>query len=213
VADLVFGARPWTGGTITIGGDSYQSLSPRAAVAAGMGMIPAERERHGVIPTLAVRENLTLPRVSASRARWINERAERLETTEWLTALTVTPRDSEAPVKSLSGGNQQKVLLARWLRCKPTVLIIDEPTQGVDVGAKVVIYRQLADIAARDVAVLFASTDHEELASLAHRVLVLRAGHLTAELSGRALTADAIGREILAIDSASPPRATENGGT
>jgi ribose transport system ATP-binding protein len=212
VADLVFGARPWTGGTITIGSDSYQSLSPRASVAAGMGMIPAERERHGIIPALVVRENLTLPRVSASRARWINERAERLETTGWLTALTVTPRDSEAPVKSLSGGNQQKVLLARWFRCKPAVLIIDEPTQGVDIGAKVVIYRQLAGIAARDVAVLFASTDHEELASLAHRVLVLRAGHVTAELSGRALTADAISRELLAIDSASPARAIENGG-
>ena len=110
--------------------------------------------------------------------------AERSDVAKWLERLDVRPRNGEFAMSDLSGGNQQKVVLARWLRLEPKVLVLDEPTQGVDVGAKSDIHKLVDEAAAQGTAVLVASTDHEELVRLCHRVLVLRRGRIADEMSG-----------------------------
>jgi ribose transport system ATP-binding protein len=112
--------------------------------------------------------------------------------TVWLERLDVRPRNCEFKMSDLSGGNQQKVVICRWLRMQPKVLVLDEPTQGVDVGAKSDIHRLVDEAAEAGTAVLVVSTDHEELVRLCHRVLVVRRGRIVEEISGDALDADAI---------------------
>ncbi|MDW5595796.1 sugar ABC transporter ATP-binding protein [Conexibacter stalactiti] len=201
---LLFGAAPWSAGRLTVDGREHRALTPHAAIAAGLALIPADRAGAGATPSLSLRTNVTLPRIRAGRLRWIGRRAERADVAGWLRRLQVTPPDGEAPLATLSGGNQQKVVLARWFRLAPTALLLDEPTQGVDVGSKAAIYDQLATSAReRQLAVLVASTDHEELAAICDRVLVMRGGRIAAQLSGAALSADAISQQIL---TAPPPR-------
>ncbi|ROO86685.1 monosaccharide ABC transporter ATP-binding protein (CUT2 family) [Actinocorallia herbida] len=195
---LLFGARPWTGGELRLGGTTYDALTPPAAIAHGLALIPADRAGEGATPSMSLRENLTLPRLRSNRAGWMSLSRERRESSAWLDRLRVVPADGEAPLSRLSGGNQQKVMLARWFRCDPAVLLLDEPTQGIDVGSKAAIYEQLTERTGQGLSVVVASTDHEELAAICDRVLVVAGGRIRAELSGRALTADAISKGILA---------------
>jgi ribose transport system ATP-binding protein len=145
-----------------------------------------------------VRENLTLPQLRTGRGGWLSLRKERADAERWLDRLGVRPAGAERVFSTLSGGNQQKVVLARWMRCGARVLVLDEPTQGVDVGAKSMIYQSLTDAARSGAAVIVASSDNEELARLCDRVIVLRDGRAGPELYGAALTADAIARQSLA---------------
>ncbi|MEN3281154.1 MAG: ribose transport system ATP-binding protein [Solirubrobacteraceae bacterium] len=195
---LLFGARSWTSGLVTIDGRMHARLTPSRAIASGLALIPADRPAHGSTPQLSVRENVTLPQIPAGRLGRISAAAERANVAGWIERLQIVPRDAEAPFATLSGGNQQKAVLARWFRCAPSVLILDEPTQGVDVGSKAAIYRHLAEGATAGLAVVVSSSDHEELAALCDRVLIMRGGRVAAELSGAGLDADAISEQILA---------------
>jgi ribose transport system ATP-binding protein len=194
VADLLFGiARP-DAGEVRVG-DSLVALGdPRAAIAAGVGLVPAERLAHGTFAEMNVRENLTLPRLWPFRRRLgrVDTSAERHETRSWIRKLDVRPADSEKRIALLSGGNQQKVMLARWLRNDPRVLLLDEPTQGVDVGVKATIYRILRDVAAEGCGVLVVSSDAKELAQVCDRVVVLNDGLVATTLGGAQVTEAAV---------------------
>jgi ribose transport system ATP-binding protein len=186
---LLFGAHPRSAGQIAIGGTRVSDLRPHTAMAAGMAFVPPDRKHEGILPLLTVRENITLPAVvGRGPARWLSDRREGAEVRHWLGKVNLVPADPERPAGLLSGGNQQKAVLARWLRRPAKVFVVAEPTQGVDVGAKVSIYEILAEQAGAGTAVLISSSDTEELAAICDRVLVMTDGRLTHEVSGEQLT-------------------------
>ncbi len=190
LAPLLFGARRPRSGGVAVDGAALQTGDVAAAIEAGMGLVPADRARQGAALLMNVRENLTLPGLRSVQRRfgWIPRRAERAETRRWASAVDLRPPQSERPLSQLSGGNQQKVVLARWLRTEPNVLVLDEPTSGVDVGAKVAIYELIRDAAAHGTAVIVCSSDTKELVELCDRVIVLDQGRMTGDLCGPALT-------------------------
>jgi ribose transport system ATP-binding protein len=192
VASLLFGAIP-RDGDVRLGGAPL-ACSPRAAVVRDVGLVPADRRTEGAVMDLTVRENITLPRLRKWR---IDRRAEDAETRTWMERVDLRPPAPERALKLFSGGNQQKVVLAKWLRNEPKVLLLDEPTQGVDVGAKAAIYELVAGAADAGAAVLVASSDTKELAMLCDRVLVLRDGRVGAELRDDDLNEAQLVRESL----------------
>jgi ribose transport system ATP-binding protein len=173
-----------------VSGEPVSAGNPRAAIGHGVAFIPADRRGAGAILEMYARENLTLPRLGPFQRRLgrLDLRAEREEAASWTERVALSPPDPERPLQLFSGGNQQKVVLAKWLRNEPRVLLLEEPTQGVDVGAKASIYTLIADAAAGGAAVLIASCDMKELALLCDRVLIMRDGRLTDALHGAALT-------------------------
>jgi ribose transport system ATP-binding protein len=181
---LIFGGQAPDRGQVTLDGVRLGEASPPASIRAGLAFAPADRKRSGIASwTLA--ENVTLPRLSSrGPLRWMGVRRERSETTRWLERLNVVPAASDAMFSSLSGGNQQKTVLARWLRCGASVYLLEEPTAGVDIGAKGAIYESLAGVAETGVGVLIASTDVEEVCSICDRVMVMREGRVAAVLQG-----------------------------
>ena len=199
LAPLLFGAERLNGGGIAVDGTPATRLTPSRAKQLGMALVPANRRTAAVVPGANVRENLTLANLSTLSPRLlVHRRAERAEVDHWLDTMQVRPSDGEAPILGLSGGNQQKVLLARWLRTRPRILILDEPTQGVDVRTKPEIYALLRRAAREGTAVLVCSTDGEELVEVTDRVIVLAGGTVRAELTGAALTLDRLNREVVA---------------
>jgi len=182
IALALFGGLPRQG-DVSIGGTLVQQGRPDKAVSAGLGLVPAERHANAAFLDSTLRENVSI--VSPGdflRRGLISRRREVSEVRTWLQKLRVKPPEPERHLATLSGGNQQKVMLARWMRQKPAVLLLDEPTQGVDVGAKADIHTLVEEAAADGAAVLVVSTDHSELTRLAERVLVLRGGRFAEEL-------------------------------
>jgi simple sugar transport system ATP-binding protein/ribose transport system ATP-binding protein len=167
--------------------------TPRTALRAGLAMIPESRKEQGLLPGRSVVENVTLSSLAqVSRAGMVRPRSERRTVRDMLTKVDVRGGGQAVAASALSGGNQQKLLFARSLLRDPMVLIADEPTRGVDVGAKRAIYELLASLTGRGLGVLLISSDVEEILGLAHRVLVMRAGQIAAELTGDAATEAAI---------------------
>jgi ribose transport system ATP-binding protein len=191
---LLFGELPRTRGAVVVDGTPLPSGDPRRAIDAGTGYVPSDRHGAGAVMATSARENLTLPRLGplTNAAGRISPGAERREATTWADRVELTPREPDRPLELFSGGNQQKVVIARWLRTSPGVLLLDEPTQGVDVGAKAAIYRLVAAAAADGAAVVIASSDEQELATLCDRVLVLRDGRVADEVWGDALSEAAL---------------------
>jgi ribose transport system ATP-binding protein len=178
-------------GTIRVSGELVRPGRPGEAVRAGMGCMLGDRQSSGVLPTMSAGWNLTVTGVARYRRHgFLSRQAERRDAQSWITKLGVIPGRAELPVRILSGGNQQKVLLGRWLRQSPAVMVLEEPTQGVDVAAQHDIHRQIRDAAAVGGAVLICSSDASELVATCHRVLVMRHGVVAAELAGDDVTAD-----------------------
>ncbi len=199
VLGAVFGAVERDGGTVTVDGKSLAAFQPRSAMDAGVGYLPAERKIQGGIMEFSARENLTLTDL---KPFWIKgrlrRRPEAAEARSWFERLDVRPGGAfEVPLMNFSGGNQQKVLFGKWMRRRPKVFLMDEPTQGVDVGAKAALHRQILAAAADGAAVVISSSDVDELAALCHEVLVVRNGKIIARLSGDAVTVAAISHESL----------------
>ena len=201
VAGLLFGAIERDGGTVLVEGEPLRPGDPRAAVAHGLALVPSDRMAHGAVMDMCVRENLTLPRLTSLRRRLfrLDRRAERQESDDWIGRVGVLPAAPEQALASFSGGNQQKVVLAKWLRNEPKVLLLDEPTQGVDVGAKASIYELVVRAADAGAAVLLASSDTKELTVLCDRVLVMREGRAVTELARAALSEQRLVRESLGL--------------
>jgi len=188
---LIFGARPGGSGTIAIGDALYHlsEFSPRLAIQAGMALLPADRRAASGVGDASVRENVSLPILHRFfRAGVLDEKQERRHVERQLRNFEVKPPDSALPLGSLSGGNQQKALLAKWFQTRPAILLLHEPTQGVDIGARRAIFRQIKDAAVSGTAILLISTEYADLANLCDRVLVMRNGQVTNELSGEAVS-------------------------
>jgi ABC-type sugar transport system ATPase subunit len=214
VAALLFGAMPRVRGTVAVGGVPLRADDPRAAMRAGAAYVPADRQANGAVMTMRVRENLTLPDLRRLRRRfgWLDASAERRETDTWMERIALRPADPDRPLELFSGGNQQKVVLAKWLRSEPRVLLLDEPTQGVDVGAKAAIYELVRDASSRGAAVVMASSDTAELASLCDRVVVMRGGVAQVELQGHNLNEGRLVVEGLGLGAPLAPAVTTEGG-
>jgi ribose transport system ATP-binding protein len=192
LARAIYGADRRSGGVVEFSGGALAG-GPGASLRQGVAMIPESRKEQGLLFGRSVVENVSLSSLgSVSRAGVVNRRAERAAAAEILDRWALKAGGHDVPVSSLSGGNQQKVLFARMLMCKPDVLIADEPTRGVDVGAKRSIYELLVSLAEGGLGVLLISSEIEELLGLAHRVVVMRAGRVAAELSGDGMTESAI---------------------
>ena len=196
-----------TAGTVSVAGAPLTGRGPHAALRAGLAMIPESRKEQGLMLGRPIAENVSLaslPRLAALGL--VRRRAERQAVTGVLGQVGVRVPAQAAPVSTLSGGNQQKALFARILLRGPRVLVADEPTRGVDVGAKRAIYELLTSLAAEGLGVLLISSDAEEVLGLAHRVLVMRAGRIAAELRGPAMTEGAILAAAFGAPDASPER-------
>jgi ribose transport system ATP-binding protein len=177
VVPLLTGQEDRASGSVEIDSRVVGSGSPASALRAGMAFVPAERARFGTFATMAVRENLTIGRLRGLRRLGrIHPEAERTEASRWIERLQIATPGTEAPVGTLSGGNQQKVVLGRSLRLNPSVLVLDEPTQGVDVGARNEVHGIIEQAVTDGMAVLVASTDTDELVRLSDRVLVMQDG-------------------------------------
>ena len=182
ILETLYGARRASSGTVTVDGTRLRRGSVPAAVRAGVGLCPEERKSQGLLLDQAVYRNVTVSTMSRfARLGFLDERAERRRATELTTSLDVRPTGVDRAVRTLSGGNQQKVVLARWLLRECRVLLLDEPTRGVDVGARSEIYALVRRLADSGVAVLVVSSEVEEVLGLSDRVLVIREGAVVHE--------------------------------
>jgi len=197
---LLYGARPTEAGSLALGDEAadLSGLTPRAAIARGIVLIPADRAYAGVIGPLPVSDNVSMPTLGATLRRWLLDRRGLVEQAEALgRRFEVRPADATLPIASLSGGNQQKVVLAKWLQMAPKLILLDEPTQGVDIGARQTVFRHIAAAAAAGATVLCASSDYEQLAAIASRVLIFAGGRVVAQLEGAEISKDAIAERSL----------------
>ena len=184
VARAIFGIDRYDAGTVTVGGRRLKRGSPTAAMAAGIGFVPEDRRQQGLVMDMSVADNISLASLPNLRRNGLLFAAvERSFARDWAARLQVKYGRMANPVSSLSGGNQQKVVLAKWLSRKPSVLIVDEPTRGIDIGTKSEVHKLLAELAADGVAVLVISSELPEVLTLADRILVMREGRLVATLT------------------------------
>ncbi|SFW69092.1 sugar ABC transporter ATP-binding protein [Luteibacter sp. UNCMF366Tsu5.1] len=191
LARLLFGLDKPSEGTITLDGKVVTPTSPNDAIQSGFGFVTEDRKAQGLVLDLSLRENVSLPRVPA-HAGLVDRASEKKQTRGLIEALKIRARDMELNVRALSGGNQQKVVLAKWLALKPRVLILDEPTRGVDVGGKAEIYHIINQLAEQGVAILMISSELPEVLAMSDRILVMHEGRATALLDGHGATQEAV---------------------
>jgi len=185
LAAALFGVAPPTSGTVRIAGDTVRLDSPSAAMAHGLGFVTEDRKESGCFAGLSVLDNLEISVLSRELVRcgFVEARAARLRCGSMLSHLRVKTRGLDERIDNLSGGNQQKVLIGRWLLTRPRILILDEPTRGVDVGAKAEIHELIAQLAAAGTAVLLISSELPEVLGMSHRILVMHEGRITGTLA------------------------------
>jgi ribose transport system ATP-binding protein len=195
--ELLFGARPWRAGTLTVNGRDVKSPTPKEMMSHQVVLVPSDRKADGGAQELTVLENLSLPFFSNFARGWsirwnvLRERAEGISQ-----KFNVTPKNVDLELGKLSGGNQQKAMLGKWLQTKPTVMLLNEPTQGVDVGARREIFKLLREAVTDDMAILCATSDYEQLVELADRVLILADGEVREELHGSEITKESMAEAI-----------------
>jgi len=192
---LLFGATPAVGGSVSVGAISAKAsaLSPPDALRMGLALLPANRQRWGIVGPASVGENTTIPTLGRYfRGGVLRHRRETADVRRLIDAFDVRPPEADRQISTLSGGNQQKALLGKWFATDPKALLLHEPTQGVDVGARRQIFAQIRDVAAGGMSFVMASTEYEDLAHLCDRVLVFRNGRVVAELHGTELTQERI---------------------
>jgi ABC-type sugar transport system ATPase subunit len=185
MARAVFGADPFDSGRVIIDGREVHIRSPQDAIRHGIGLVPEDRKQQALFLALAVRTNLSMA-AHAQITRWgvfIDETAERAMVEEYRKALNIRMASPEQLIASLSGGNQQKVALARWLALRPKVLIVDEPTRGIDVGAKVEVHNLLFEMARSGIAVIAISSELPEILAISDRIVTMREGRVTGQIN------------------------------
>jgi ribose transport system ATP-binding protein len=201
--EAIFGARRSTTGSVLVHGRPVKRNQPAAAITSGMAMVPEDRKLNGVVLSMSVLDNGSLPRLSSfSLAGWLRGKARSTAVSDVMSAVRLRSRGLGQEVGTLSGGNQQKVVLARWLTGDVNVLLLDEPTRGVDVGARSEIYRIITEFAANGMAVVMASSDMPEIVGLSHRAFVMRAGALVGELDRDALDHPAVQESVFRLATA-----------
>jgi ABC-type sugar transport system ATPase subunit len=192
VLETLFGLHSPNSGTMHIHGQPLAPRSPVDTVRAGMVLVPEARHSQGLLFNLDLRHNLQLSRAEADKRWWISDSRERGEARRWMTDWHVKAESPDSLPDTLSGGNQQKVLIAKWVATSPRVLLLDEPTRGVDVGAKAEIHRTIQSLASAGLACVVVSSDLPEVLALADRILVMREGRLQGELPGAGATEEAV---------------------
>lgn len=202
LAKALYGLLPWEGGRGTLNGEPFAPNSPRQAMAAGVGLVPENRKEDGLLPTLTVRENIDVATLDRLPLLGLLTGRGRVPAQGYIEELRIRCTGPDAPVRTLSGGNQQKVVFARCLSLRPRLLVLDEPTRGVDVGAKAEIYRLIAEAAEGGMGVLVISSEMPELLGICHRIVVFRAGAVVGELDRDSATEEGIA--ALATGAAEP---------
>ncbi|MGH7670817.1 MAG: sugar ABC transporter ATP-binding protein [Gemmatimonadaceae bacterium] len=198
LARAIFGAAPIRAGRMFLNGDRFAPRSPRQAIDAGVALLPEDRKRQGLVLMGAIRENVSLPSLPMLAPRGVVDRVrERAGVAQWIEALAVRTPSIDRPAQQLSGGNQQKVVLARWMLRHSRVLLFDEPTRGIDVGAKAEIYALMRRLSDEGAAILMISSDLPEALGMADRLIVMRDGRIVGELSGDNATQDRVASLIL----------------
>jgi ribose transport system ATP-binding protein len=196
LAQAIFGVEPPLGGALSLGGEMLRISSPQDAISHGIYLVPEDRRRSGLIIEEVIRKNVTLPALwqRYSSAGLVRSEEERRVAVEYCKRLNVKSPSVEVRAGNLSGGNQQKVVLAKWLSLDPKVLIFDEPTRGIDVGAKAEIYDLMRRLAEQGVAIIMISSDMEEILGVSDRVAVMHEGRLTGVLEREDCSEEAIMR-------------------
>ncbi|GAA4514104.1 MULTISPECIES: sugar ABC transporter ATP-binding protein [Nonomuraea] len=193
VARAVFGIDRWDAGAVHVDGRPLPAASPTAAMAAGLALVPEDRRQQGLVMELSIERNIGLTGLrSLRRGLTISRAAERDRARDWAVRLRLKFAGLGDGVGVLSGGNQQKVVLAKWLATGPSVLIVDEPTRGIDVGTKAEVHRLLSELAGQGIAVLMISSDLPEVLGMADRVLVMHEGRITAEIPRAEATEESV---------------------
>jgi rhamnose transport system ATP-binding protein len=183
VARAVFGIDRYDAGQVVMRGRALRRASPTAAMAAGIGFVPEDRRQQGLVMDMSVQQNVALASLSRLRRRGlVRSAAERALAADWAVRLNLRYGRLADPVSRLSGGNQQKVVLAKWLGRHPALLIVDEPTRGIDIATKAEVHRLLVRLAGDGVAILMISSELPEVLQVGDRILVMREGRLAAEL-------------------------------
>jgi ABC-type sugar transport system ATPase subunit len=189
----LFGVLPISSGAVHLGGHRFTSMSPSRAIRLGMGLVTEDRKSQGLAMQLDIAANITGPALQeVTRRLLIDEDLEAAIAQREIARYRIASRGPKTPVATMSGGNQQKVLVARWARICRTVLIIDEPTRGVDIGARAEIYRILRELSEQGLAILMISSELTEIVGMADRVIVMREGKITGELDGADVTEEGI---------------------
>jgi rhamnose transport system ATP-binding protein len=183
IARAVFGVDPYHSGSVRMQGKAVAPRSPRAAIRAGMAFVPEDRRKQGLITEASVARNVAgVIRGGLTRLGLLTAGSENRASGPWAGQLQVKTSALDMRASTMSGGNQQKVVIAKWLATKPALLIIDEPTRGIDVGTKAEVHRLLSELAGEGLAVLMISSELPEVLGMADRVLVVAEGHITADL-------------------------------
>jgi galactofuranose transport system ATP-binding protein len=213
VARAIFGAERANTGEMEYQGYAFSPRSPAAAISAGIGFCSEDRKMDGIVPEMSVRENLTLALLpQLARAGVVNEAKQKLVVAKFIKTLAIKCSSLEQPIRELSGGNQQKVLLGRWLCLNPKLLILDEPTRGIDVGAKREIQNLMSDLARGGLGVLMISSEMEEIVEGSDRVFVLREGRTVAEFGNGHISEEGIMAAMAGgISALTPVPAPERG--
>lgn len=192
--ECVAGRVPGAGGRIVLQGQDVSRLGLAERICRGLVLVPEDRQRDGIVQTMSVGENLSLPSIGAIARRWLLSRSrERSMVEEAIRSVRIKTAGGAAAIGSLSGGNQQKVVIGKMLTTNPRVILLDEPSRGIDIGAKAEVFRLLAERAAKGLAVVFSTSEVAECLSIAHRIIVMRRGRISAEFG-----ADAAKEEIMA---------------
>jgi simple sugar transport system ATP-binding protein len=200
LAKALFGLLPLDSGRIVVDGKAVALGSPREAIAAGIGYVPEDRLTEGLFLSQSIARNIAVGRLDAHRggAGFLDRNGLAREIADWIGRLRIVAPDAEAPVQSLSGGNQQRVVLARWLATAPKVLVLNGPTVGVDIGSKADIHAVVAQLSAEGMGVIVISDDIPEVLGTCHRILVMKAGRIVDEVAGGSLSEDDLARKLAA---------------
>jgi ribose transport system ATP-binding protein len=193
LARAIFGADPIVSGSVEVNGTPLALSGPRDAIRRGIGLVPEDRKAQGAVLGMSVAQNITMASLSdISRGGQLRLQREKQVATKYIRELHIAARSQEQEVRRLSGGNQQKVVLAKWLASRSKILIIDEPTRGVDVGAKAAIHSLLNDLASQGATIVMISSELPELIGMSDRVLVMHEGRITGELQRSELSEEAV---------------------
>ena len=193
VARAIFGVEPATDGQIKVNGRPVAITSPQQAIDLGLAYVPEDRQLHGLIPAMHITSNISLPMLSEfARSGWMNFKKERKSTFEAARQMEVRANHIWQKARELSGGNQQKVVLAKWLATQPRILILDEPTRGIDVGTKAAVHALMSKLASEGMAILMISSELPEVLGMSDRILVMREGQMTAQFTREEATQEKI---------------------
>jgi ribose transport system ATP-binding protein len=204
LARKIFGVDSYASGEIRAFGKLLPKKNPKAAIQAGIGYIPEDRKRQGIVPLLSVAENMSYTSVRRLSRRWIvSKQSRRLLAREYIDKLNITAASLDQEIRYLSGGNQQKAILGKWLAAYAKIIILDEPTRGIDVSAKSAIYQLIGELAGQGAAILMISSELQEIVGMSDRVYVMRDFGIAASLIGEQITGESILRYAMGGDEVS----------